>query len=108
MFAVLARLVKDAALRGWRTAPLTLGWPPDASASGAELIQPRVGAPVRDVPRQLPGPGTNQESHDMSQVQAEPKPMVTRNQALGWLRQMMLIRRFEERAEMMYQKQKIG
>src|SRR5205085_5088367 len=31
-----------------------------------------------------------------------------RNQALGWLRQMMLIRRFEERAEMMYQRQKIG
>lgn len=44
----------------------------------------------------------------MSQVQTEAKPVVTRNQALGWLRQMMLIRRFEERAEMMYQKQKIG
>jgi pyruvate dehydrogenase E1 component alpha subunit len=44
----------------------------------------------------------------MSQVETEAKPAVTRNQALGWLRQMMLIRRFEERAEMMYQKQKIG
>lgn len=44
----------------------------------------------------------------MSQVQTEAKPVVTRNQALGWLRQMMLIRRFEERAEMMYQKQRIG
>ncbi len=45
----------------------------------------------------------------MSQVvEKEAKPIVTRSQALGWLRQMMLIRRFEERAEMMYQRQKIG
>jgi pyruvate dehydrogenase E1 component alpha subunit len=44
----------------------------------------------------------------MSQLQTEAKPVVSRNQALGWLRQMMTIRRFEERAEMMYQKQKIG
>src|SRR5262249_46635671 len=36
-------------------------------------------------------------------------PIVNRTQALVWLRQMMLIRRFEERAEMMYQKgNKIG
>jgi pyruvate dehydrogenase E1 component alpha subunit len=108
MFAVLARLVKEAALRGWRGAPLAVGWPAIAPHPRAESTQPRVAAPVRDVPRQLPGPGANQESHDMSQVQTEAKPVVTRNQALGWLRQMMLIRRFEERAEMMYQKQKIG
>jgi pyruvate dehydrogenase E1 component alpha subunit len=45
----------------------------------------------------------------MVQVQTEPKPIVNRSQALVWLRQMMLIRRFEERAEMMYQKgDKIG
>jgi pyruvate dehydrogenase E1 component alpha subunit len=45
----------------------------------------------------------------MVQVQTEPKPIVNRSQALLWLRQMMLIRRFEERAEMMYQKgAKIG
>jgi pyruvate dehydrogenase E1 component alpha subunit len=44
----------------------------------------------------------------MSQVETQAKPIVSRGQALGWLRQMMLIRRFEERAEMMYQKQKIG
>jgi pyruvate dehydrogenase E1 component alpha subunit len=45
----------------------------------------------------------------MVQVQTEPKPIVNRSQALLWLRQMMLIRRFEERAEMMYQKgNKIG
>jgi pyruvate dehydrogenase E1 component alpha subunit len=40
----------------------------------------------------------------MAQVQAEPKPIVDRDQALAWLRQMMQIRRFEERAEMLYQK----
>jgi len=34
----------------------------------------------------------------MAQVQTEPKPIVNRTQALVWLRQMMLIRRFEERA----------
>ncbi len=44
----------------------------------------------------------------MSQVETEAKPIVTRNQALGWLRQMLLIRRFEERAEMMYQKGRVG
>jgi len=45
----------------------------------------------------------------MAQVQTEAKPIVNRTQALVWLRQMMLIRRFEERAEMLYQKgDKIG
>jgi pyruvate dehydrogenase E1 component alpha subunit len=44
----------------------------------------------------------------MAQVQTEAKPMVTRSQALGWLRQMLLIRRFEERSAMLYQNQKIG
>ncbi len=38
------------------------------------------------------------------QVQTEAKPVVNKTQALVWLRQMMLIRRFEERAEMLYQK----
>jgi pyruvate dehydrogenase E1 component alpha subunit len=46
---------------------------------------------------------------NMVQVQTEAKPIVNRTQALVWLRQMMLIRRFEERAEMLYQKgNKIG
>jgi pyruvate dehydrogenase E1 component alpha subunit len=44
----------------------------------------------------------------MAQLQAEAKPIVTKNQAVGWLRQMLQIRRFEERAEMMYQRGKIG
>lgn len=45
----------------------------------------------------------------MSQTaSAEVKPVVARNQALSWLRQMMLIRRFEERSAMLYQNQKIG
>ncbi len=44
----------------------------------------------------------------MAQAQTEAKPIVSRNQALGWLRQMLLIRRFEERSAMLYQNQKIG
>jgi len=45
----------------------------------------------------------------MASVQTEAKPIVDQTKALDWLRQMMLIRRFEERAEMLYQKgNKIG
>ena len=46
----------------------------------------------------------------MSSVHADPevKPIVTRNQAIGWLRQMLTIRRFEERSAMLYQHGKIG
>ena len=45
----------------------------------------------------------------MAPVQTEAKPVVNKSQALEWLRQMILIRRFEERAEMLYQKgNKIG
>ncbi len=45
----------------------------------------------------------------MASVQMEVEPIVDRTKALDWLRQMMLIRRFEERAEMLYQKgNKIG
>ncbi len=44
----------------------------------------------------------------MPQAQTEVKPITSRGQALGWLRQMMLIRRFEERSAMLYQNQKIG
>jgi len=61
---------------------------------------PTPGPPVR--------PGPAQEFSTMAQAQTEAKPTVTRNQALGWLRQMLLIRRFEERSAMLYQNQKIG
>lgn len=44
----------------------------------------------------------------MALVKTEAKPAVSRSQALGWLRQMLLIRRFEERSAMLYQNQKIG
>ena len=44
----------------------------------------------------------------MATVQTEVEPQVTRAQAIGWLRQMLLIRRFEERSAMLYQNQKIG
>jgi pyruvate dehydrogenase E1 component alpha subunit len=43
------------------------------------------------------------------QVETASEAIVSREQALDWLRMMMLIRRFEERAEMLYQKgNKIG
>ena len=41
-------------------------------------------------------------------AQAEAKPAVARNQAVQWLRQMLLIRRFEERSAKLYSEQKIG
>ncbi len=44
----------------------------------------------------------------MAPAQTEAKPIVTRNQAVGWLRQMLLIRRFEERSAMLYQQGQIG
>src|SRR5262249_36775515 len=81
--------------RGWNAPPTE---PHDAALRA-------TAAPRR---RQQPGHGTAQELADMSQVETEAKPIVTRNQALGWLRQMLLIRRVEERAEMMYQKGRIG
>ncbi len=44
----------------------------------------------------------------MAQTTTEAKPAVTRNQSVGWLRQMLLIRRFEEQSAKLYQQQKIG
>jgi pyruvate dehydrogenase E1 component alpha subunit len=115
MFAVLARYVKEVAQRSWRastsTSTLTAGGPADRSDRAAVPPEPDIAAPLGgDGPRPEPQPGdaTPEELDHMSQVETEAKPIVTRNQALGWLRQMMLIRRFEERAEMMYQKGRIG
>ena len=108
MFAGLVRLIRDAALRAWRAEPTVADGPPRRPEEMTGPTDHPTIAPIRDVPRQTPGPGTIQESPDMSQVETEAQPAVARSQALGWLRQMMLIRRFEERAEMMYQKQKIG
>jgi pyruvate dehydrogenase E1 component alpha subunit len=44
----------------------------------------------------------------MAHAETDAKPITTRHQALGWLRQMLLIRRFEERSAMLYQQGKIG
>ena len=44
----------------------------------------------------------------MAQTTMEAKSAVSRNQAVGWLRQMLLIRRFEEQSAKLYQQQKIG
>jgi pyruvate dehydrogenase E1 component alpha subunit len=111
MFAVLARYVKEVAQRSWRASTLTAGEPAARLDPAAVPPEPHIAAPRGDVAprqRQQPGHATPQELDDMSQVETEAKPIVTRNQAVGWLRQMMLIRRFEERAEMMYQRGRIG
>ena len=44
----------------------------------------------------------------MAQAQTEARPLVSREQAVDWLRMMLLIRRFEDRAEMLYRKSRIG
>ncbi|HEX8202128.1 MAG TPA: pyruvate dehydrogenase (acetyl-transferring) E1 component subunit alpha [Isosphaeraceae bacterium] len=44
----------------------------------------------------------------MATAETDVEPIVSRAQALDWLRQMLLIRRFEERSAMLYQNQKIG
>jgi len=43
-----------------------------------------------------------------AEIEAEARPIVTQEQAVTWLRQMLLIRRFQERSAMLYQNQKIG
>jgi pyruvate dehydrogenase E1 component alpha subunit len=107
MLSVLARLLREATGRGGRSAPLApaLERPRDHADRDLRLDD---AAPVREIPRQPPGLGSIQEFDTMAQAQTEAKPMVTRNQALGWLRQMLLIRRFEERSAMLYQNQKIN
>ncbi len=44
----------------------------------------------------------------MAQAPTVAAPIVSQEQALDWLRQMLVIRRFEERSAMLYQNQKIG
>jgi pyruvate dehydrogenase E1 component alpha subunit len=108
MFAVLARYLKEVALGSKRSSPLFAG---GTEGENDPLTAPHVAASRGKATlrqRQQPGHRTAQELDAMSQVETEAKPIVTRNQALGWLRQMLLIRRFEERAEMMYQKGRVG
>ena len=75
MFAGLTRYVREA-IRTWRATPLTAGGP-----SGRFVRvpgPPEPAAPSRDDHRRPPGPGISQESVEMSQVQAEAKPLVSR------------------------------
>ncbi len=81
-----------------------VGFPEHRSAPN----EPNVPAPAAAPPRHSLGRSTDQELEFMAQAQTEAKPIVSRNQALGWLRQMLLIRRFEERSAMLYQRQQIG
>jgi pyruvate dehydrogenase E1 component alpha subunit len=74
----------------------------------APVDAPIVPASAADAGRPVTGCQIVQESDSMAQAQTEVKPPVTQKQAIGWLRQMLLIRRFEERSAMLYQNQKIG
>jgi len=60
-------------------------------------------SPAHPVSTETPGSGIFQESAFMSQATTEAKPVVSKNQAVGWLRQMLLIRRFEEQSYKLYQ-----
>src|SRR4051794_33997347 len=61
-------------------------------------------SPAPPVSTVSPGSGIYQESAFMSQATTEAtKPVVSKNQAIGWLRQMLLIRRFEEQSYKLYQ-----
>jgi pyruvate dehydrogenase E1 component alpha subunit len=107
MFAALARYVKEVALSSRRSGHRSGGRPRDQNDAATKTHTPARADAVLEK-RQKPDQKTAQELDDMSQVETEAKPIVTRNQAVGWLRQMLLIRRFEERAEMMYQKGRVG
>ena len=95
--------------RRWCASRTPPGQPPDAPAGLADANGPQDQAPTAVRPRPPSGrPNIAQESDSMTQAQTEAKPAVARNQAVQWLRQMLLIRRFEERSAMLYQNQKIG
>jgi pyruvate dehydrogenase E1 component alpha subunit len=98
LFRSLGRLFRSG--RGDR--PPTL---PDADGSATGLAAPGAERGATPLARAVP---TVQEWSFMAQVQTEAKPAVNKTQALTWLRQMLLIRRFEERSAMLYQNQKIG
>ena len=106
MFAVLARLFRDAASRVGEPTSVR-GSPRRPTSAPTRLAAPRPRRSATFLGNR-PAPEPIRSWMSWRKCETEAKPIVTRNQALGWLRQMMLIRRFEERAEMMYQKQKIG
>src|SRR5262245_49715152 len=104
MFPGVARIIREALRRGRREASRPGEAWPGAQAPGATTLHPSPALPHR----RRPNPGPVEELEMMAPVQTEAKPQVSRSQALGWLRQMLLIRRFEERAAMLYQNQLIG
>ncbi len=110
MFEPLARIFRVATSRVGRLlgpdlAPVP---PPEVLDDVADRLERRGVTPPFETFRQPPGPGSPEELEPMAQVQTEIEPVVTKEKALGWLRQMLLIRRFEERSAMLYQNQKIG
>ena len=105
MFAVLARIFRGALGRPvGRLTPPPEPYHPNGSPGGDDSRA----VPTLETNRTPPGLGNIEEFESMAPAQTEVMPTVTRSLALGWLRQMLLIRRFEERSAMLYQNEKIG
>ena len=81
--------------------PRTSAGPPDG-ASDVPLAPPLPDAPVAPSTQRPAGGNIPQESAFMSSA-TEAKPVVSKDKAIGWLHQMLLIRRFEEQSYKLYQ-----
>src|SRR5262249_27370290 len=91
-------------IRRWRPLPIPPGPPPGSEGNGRAPEPPVVPEPPRPSPTREP----LQEPNPRATAETEVMPIVAREQAIDWLHQMLLIRRFEERSAMLYQNQKIG
>jgi len=76
---------------------------PERGAHPAPRTPPFHQTPAPPATDRPTGGSITQESAFMSQATTEAKPVVSKNQAIGWLRQMLLIRRFEEQSYKLYQ-----
>jgi pyruvate dehydrogenase E1 component alpha subunit len=109
MFAVLARFLRGASAGGDANGLLPSVPELHPGLPDGEQVPAETTAPAQPKLNRPPsGLGFLEEFESMAQAQTEAPPIATRNLALGWLRQMLLIRRFEERSAMLYQNQKIG
>ncbi len=78
-----------------------LAWPTESpSRTTHHLPRCRRRPPSR---RGLPAAASFRSRPTCRKRQTEAKPVVSKNQAIGWLRQMLLIRRFEEQSDKLYQ-----
>ena len=103
-------MVKINILIDWFRGRPTFTGSPRPSVGIADRVSDSLALPLTfpDSPAPLvstvsPGSGIFQESAFMSQATTEAQPVVSKFQAIGWLRQMLLIRRFEEQSYKLYQ-----